>query len=249
MTIMLSGTLDVPHGFFTRKGGISQGAYSSLNCGLSGQDNPEHVAENRARATRAIDAHPSGLVGVKQVHGIRAMTVTSPAAAGLVPEADAMVTDCPGIALGVITADCAPVLFADSTNHIVGAAHAGWRGAVAGVLEATIAAMRGLGATYISAAIGPCIQKSSYEVGHDVFLAVTKPNAAHVQFLSRTDSDHWQFDLPGYVAERLNAIGVTTYSVKRDTYTEDDLFFSHRRRTIHAEGAGGHQISIIRSAS
>jgi YfiH family protein len=249
MTIMLSGTLGVPHGFFTRQGGVSQGAYSSLNCGRSGLDDPEHVAENRARAARAIDAHPSGLVGVKQIHGIRAITVISPPVTGLGPEADAMVTDRPGIALGVITADCAPVLFADSTNHIVGAAHAGWRGAVAGVLEATIAAMQGLGATFISAAIGPCIQQASYEVGHDVFLAVTRPNPTHVQFLSQTDSDHWQFDLPGYVAERLNAIGVTTYTVKRDTYAEDDLFFSHRRRTRHAEGAGGHQISIIRCAS
>jgi YfiH family protein len=249
MTSLITGDLNAPHGFFTRVGGVSKNAYESLNCGMSGQDNPDHVAENRARAVSAIGADPSTLVGLKQIHGARVVTVTAPWAIAACPAADAMVTNVAGVALGIITADCAPVLFADLQLGIVGAAHAGWRGALAGVLEATAQAMHALGAKAITAVIGPCIHPESYEVGRDLFDAITTHNPEHVQFLHRSDTDHWQFDLPGYAAARLAAIGIKTTTLLHDTYAEQDLFFSHRRRTKRAEGPGGHQISIIRIAS
>ncbi|SIR04499.1 MULTISPECIES: peptidoglycan editing factor PgeF [Acidiphilium] len=247
MVRMLTGDMMVPHGFFTREGGVSTGAYQSLNCGMSGQDAPVHVIENRARAAWAIGADPSCLVGLKQVHGTHVIIVTKGWAAGDGPVADAMVTDRAGIALGVITADCAPVLLSDSTNRIVGAAHAGWRGAAAGVLEATVAAMQALGAETISAVIGPCIQRDSYEVGADLHNAIVSREPAHICFFSQTSEDHWQFDLSGYAAKRLALIGIRTSIIPHDTYAEEDLFFSHRRRTKRAEGVGGHQISIIRN--
>jgi hypothetical protein len=154
--------IKVPHGFFTRRGGVSGGAYASLNCSLSSQDDPGNVLQNRALAARAIGAEPEHLLGLTQVHGTHVVTVNAPWPPGHGARADAMVTDRPGLALGIVTADCAPVLFADSQGGIVGAAHAGWRGAVAGVLEATIAAMTTLGATAarITAAIGPCIAQA-----------------------------------------------------------------------------------------
>ena len=139
--------IKAPHGFFTRRGGVSTGAYASLNCSLSGQDDRDAVLENRARAARSLGADPALLLGLTQVHGTHVVTATEPWAAGRGEQADAMVTDRPGLALGIVTADCAPVLFADADGRIVGAAHAGWRGAVAGVLEATVAAMIALGAS------------------------------------------------------------------------------------------------------
>jgi YfiH family protein len=249
MIKMLTGDLTVPHGFFTRQGGVSTGAYQSLNCGISGQDDPVHVIENRVRAARAIGADPASLFGLKQVHGTHVVTVTTGWETGDAPLADAMVTDRPGIALGVITADCAPVLFSDSTNRIVGAAHAGWRGAAAGVLEATVSAMRALGAETIFAVVGPCIQRASYEVGADLHNAIVSREPAHICFFSQTNEDHWQFDLSGYAAKRLASVGIDATTISHDTYAEEDLFFSHRRRTRRAEGGGGHQISIVRNAA
>jgi polyphenol oxidase len=159
--------LPAPHGFFTRRGGVSEGPYASLNCSLSSQDDRAAVLENRARVARSLGTEPNRLLGLTQVHGIHVVTATEAWAAGQGEKADAMVTDRPGLALGIITADCAPVLFADAGGKIVGAAHAGWRGAVAGVLEATLAAMTALGASPdgITAAVGPCIAAESYEVG------------------------------------------------------------------------------------
>ena len=161
--------LPVRHGFFTRAGGVSQGPYASLNCSLSGQDRREAVLENRARAARALEADPGALVGLTQVHGAAVARVAAAWAPGDGPPADAMVTDRPGIALGIVTADCAPVLFADVAAGVIGAAHAGWRGALAGVLEATLADMAALGARpeHVTAVVGPCIAQASYEVAAD----------------------------------------------------------------------------------
>src|ERR1700722_7971964 len=189
--------MPVPHGFFTRRGGVSTGAFSSLNCSLSSPDDPAAVLENRGRVARTLDTDPVRLLGLTQVHGTRVVTATTPWAPGQGEKADAMVTDRPGLALGIVTADCAPVLFADADRKIVGAAHAGWRGAVAGVLEATIAAMTVLGASpdRITAAVGPCIAQASYEVGPDLRDAVLARSADGAAFFTPGQrQDRWQFD-------------------------------------------------------
>jgi YfiH family protein len=164
----LTASLPAQHGFFTRKGGVSTGPYASLNCSFSGADDKANVLRNRALVAQAIGVAPDRLLGAKQVHGTRVVIAENPWPIGAGGEADALVTATPGIALGVITADCAPVLFSSADGNIIGAAHAGWRGALAGVLEATIAAMRAKGARGITAAIGPCIHQASYEVGADL---------------------------------------------------------------------------------
>jgi purine-nucleoside/S-methyl-5'-thioadenosine phosphorylase / adenosine deaminase len=245
--LVCSPALAAPHGFFTRLGGVSAGPYASLNCSLSGQDSRDAVLENRARAARAIGAEPAALVGLTQVHGTEVVHATTAWIAGEGPRADAMVTDRPGIALGIITADCAPVLFCDPAAGVVGAAHAGWRGALAGVLEATVAAMRTLGARRVSAAIGPCIRQYSYEVSADLRDAVLARDPADIRFfaLGRREA-HWQFDLPGYCAVRLTAAGVVVASIEADTVEDEARFFSHRRRTLGGGGPIGHQISAIR---
>jgi polyphenol oxidase len=244
--------MPVPHGFFTRRGGVSTGAYSSLNCSLSSQDDPAAVLENRGRVARALDTDPTRLLGLTQVHGTHVVTATVPWAPGQGEKADAMVTDRAGLALGIVTADCAPVLFADAAGKIVGAAHAGWRGAVAGVLEATVAAMTALGASAsgITAAVGPCIAQASYEVGPDLRDAVLSRSAADSAFFAPGQRvDRWQFDLPGYCAARLTAAGVGHVIVTGfDTLAQEDRFFSHRRRTLANGGPIGHQISVIRPA-
>jgi polyphenol oxidase len=238
--------LGVSHGFFTRRGGVSTGPFASLNCSLSGADDRDSVLENRARAAAAIGAAPANLLGLTQVHGIDVATVTEPWVPGAGPRADAAVTDRPGIALGIVTADCAPVLFADAEAGIVGAAHAGWRGAVAGVLEATIAAMRSLGAHTIRAAIGPCIQRRSYEIGPDLRAAVLALNANDARFFTEGEREgHWQFDLSGYCLARLRTTGIAATALDADTMAEEDRFFSHRRRTRAGGGPIGHQISIV----
>ena len=238
-----------PHGFFTRRGGVSAGPFASLNCSLSSADDRISVLENRARAARALGADPDRLMGLTQVHGHDVVMVAEPWIAGAGPRADAMVTDRPGIALGIVTADCAPVLFSDSHAGVVGAAHAGWRGAVSGVIEATIAAMIGLGARAdkIAAAVGPCIGQASYEVGPDLRDAVLARNAASAAFFAPGRRDErWQIDLPGYCGARLRAAGIGAVAVLgADTLADDERFFSHRRRTLAGGGPIGHQISAI----
>ena len=239
----------VPHGFFTREGGVSEGPYASLNASLSGADDRTRVLENRARAARSLGADPALLVGVTQVHGAEVATVTEPWAPGVGPRADAMVTSRPGIALGIVTADCAPVLFADAEAGVVGAAHAGWRGALAGVLEATVLAMQALGASRrrIAAAIGPCIAQASYEVGADLRTAALARDRADARFFvpGRRDG-HWQFDLAAYVAARLVSAGLAQVATTgEDTLADADRFFSHRRRTLAGGGPIGHQISVV----
>jgi len=243
--------LDLParHGFFTRRGGVSTGPYASLNCALAGQDSREAILKNRARAARALGADPARLVGLTQVHGIDVARVEVPGLPGQGPRADAAVTARPGIAIGIVTADCAPVLFADSIAGVVGGAHAGWRGAVAGVLEATLAAMEALGARRerIAAAVGPCIGTASYEVAADLRAAVLAHDTADARFFGEgRRPERWQFDLAGYCVHRLEAAGAGSVSaLGLDTLSEEERFFSHRRRTLAGGGAIGHQISVI----
>ncbi len=238
----------VRHGFFTRIGGVSEGPYASLNCSNSTGDAPDALRENRRRVAEAMGVAPDRLLGITQVHGDAVATVAEPWRPGEGPRADAMVTDRPGLALGVITADCAPVLFADRARGIVGAAHAGWRGAAGGILEATVAAMRRLGAEGIAAAVGPCIAQESYEVGPELRDAVVAAGTVHDPdgfFLPGRD-DRLLFDLPGYCTARLRACGVERVgSLGCDTRTDEARFFSHRRRTLSGGGPIGHQISVV----
>jgi polyphenol oxidase len=245
-----SAELSAPHGFFTRLGGVSTGPYASLNCALSSQDSRDAVLENRARAARTIGAEPAALLGLTQVHGAEVVHAKTAWAAGQGPRADALVTDRPEIVLGIITADCAPVLFCDTEAGVVGAAHAGWRGAVAGVLEATATAMRTLGARHVSAVIGPCIRQDSYEISADLRDAVLARDPADIRFFAPGRREaRWQFDLPGYCAARLAAAGVPVIAtVEVDTVEDEARFFSHRRRTLAGGGPIGHQISAIRIA-
>ena len=252
MTDAITTDLLLPHGFFTRRGGVSSGPYASLNCSLSGGDDRAAVLQNRARAAAALGASPQRLLGLMQVHGARVVRVREAWEPGQGPQADAAVSDRPGDALAIVTADCAPVLFADAERNIVGAAHAGWRGAVMGVLDATVAAMTALGASAgrIVAAIGPCIGQDSYEVGPDLRDSVLARSAADAAFFAAgRRADRWQFDLPGYCAARLRAAGVGHVIVTGfDTLLDEDRFFSHRRRTLTKAGPIGHQISVIRPA-
>ena len=237
-----SSELPVRHGFFTRRGGVSTGPFASLNCSVSSADDPAHVAANRAAVAASLGA--TALLGATQVHGIAVATVTEPWPAGSGPRADALVTARPGIALGIVTADCTPVLLSDPAARVIGAVHAGWRGAVAGVLEATVAAMRALGATQITAAIGPCIRQPSYEVRADLRDTILARDAADARFFVIRRPDHWQFDLAGYCAARLSGLAHVD-TIDADTAAEPERFFSHRRRTLAASGPIGHQISAI----
>ena len=243
MTERVSARLPARHGFFTRRGGVSSGYYASLNCGFS-SDDPLCVRENRARACGVLGMAPASLLGLKQVHSNKVITVTSPWAEGEGFAADALVTRLPGLALGIITADCAPVLFLGD-NGAVGAAHAGWRGALAGVLEQTVQALRQLGAVEIKAAIGPCIHQASYEVGIDLRDEVLAETPASAGFFAAGRPGHFWFDLPGYCASRLLRTGIDAQILPHDTCSDEVNFFSYRRKTLRQEPATGHQIAII----
>jgi YfiH family protein len=245
----LAALCRVRHGFFGRGGGVSEGVYASLNCGFGSGDEPERVAENRARAARRADVDPQRLLTVYQTHSRRVALVETPWRRDEAPQVDAMVTWRPGLALGILTADCAPVLFADVAAGVVGAAHAGWRGALEGVLEATLAEMRRQGAApeRIVAAIGPCIQQASYEVGPEFrarFVAAEAGNDAF--FATAGQGDRFQFDLPGYVAARLARAGLGGIErLDRDTCGEAEAFFSYRRNTLDGRKDYGRNISLI----
>ncbi len=241
-----SPMLRASHGFFTRRGGVSEGPYASLNCSLSGGDAADRVARNRALAAGAVGVDPDCLLGATQVHGTAVATADAPWMAGAGPRADAIVSARPGLALGVITADCAPVLFCEGS--VAGAAHAGWRGAAAGVLEATVGAMERLGAdrSRIVAVVGPCVGQASYEVGADLRDAVLPTiEAAGSFFQPGARPGHWQFDLAGYCVARLRAAGVQVSALNLDTCADEARFFSHRRRTLAGGGPIGHQISVV----
>jgi polyphenol oxidase len=239
-------TLD--HGFFTRRGGVSDGAWASLNVGLRGGDVPERVAENRARAAGALGGTAEHLVTARQVHGAVALAVAEPWDNHAAPEADALVTDRPGLILGVLTADCGPVLLADREAGVVGAVHAGWKGAFGGVLETALAAMVRLGAAprRVTAALGPCIAQSSYEVGPEFVARFAAEDDAIGAFFAPGSAGKARFDLAGYVAARLRRAGVGRIEVLgRDTCAEEDLFFSFRRTTRRGEERFGLQLSAI----
>lgn len=240
----------LPHGFFTRRGGVSTGLYASLNAGQGSADATEAVAENRRRIALALEeqgAREGPLVSVAQIHSPRVVTVTGDWP-GPRPEADAMVTDRPGVALGVLVADCAPVLFADAGRGVIGAAHAGWKGALGGVLEATIGAMTTLGArrNAIMAAIGPCISQAAYEVGPEFVETFLDDDRDNGRFFAGGSGDRAHFDLPGYVMQRLRAAGIAdTAWTGHCTYSDENRFFSYRRATHLGEPDYGRLIGAI----
>jgi len=240
---------NIRHGFLTREGGVSQGLYASLNCGPGSHDDARAVAENRRRAGEMIGLGARPLATCHQIHSATAVRVNAPWAQGDAPRADAMVTDQPGLLLGVLTADCAPVLFADAEAGVVGAAHAGWKGAVAGVLRATVAEMIALGAeaNRIHAVVGPCIHQASYEVGEDMRLEVIAKTAwADWCFERAARAGHYQFDLPSYVSGELQRQGLGAVEVlDYDTYTDEERFYSYRRTTHRDETDYGRQLSVI----
>ncbi len=239
----------IRHGFFTRAGGVSAGVYASLNCGFGVNDEAARVSENRARAMKSLSLAPSALVTAKQVHGTETVVVEKPWPEDQSPRADALVTRVPGLALGVLTADCAPILLADSEARVIGAAHAGWRGALKGVIESAVAAMEDLGASAprIRAAIGPCIARLSYEVGLEFpapFLAQDPANAAF--FAPAPRAGHFLFDLPGYTEKRLKALGLKRIELSdADTASEAARFFSYRRTCLKGEQGFGLGLSAI----
>ena len=242
-----SALAGIPHGFLGRRGGVSTGVAASLNTGLGSGDDPDAVAENRRRAAEAV-LPGARLVGVYQVHSPDCVTVSEPWSDDERPSADALVTRRTGILLGIVTADCAPVLLADREAGVVGAAHAGWKGALAGVVDRTLEAMEALGArrSAIAAAIGPCISQPSYEVDEAFRARFESAGPANDDFFAPGRSGHWQFDLEGYVAARLAAAGAGRIErMRRDTYGDPERFFSFRRATHKGEPTYGRQISLI----
>lgn len=237
----------VPHGFLGRRGGVSAGLVAGLNAGLGSDDDPAAVAENRRIAAQAV-LPGAPLVGVYQVHSADCVTVSAPWADADRPRADALVTARPGVLLGIITADCAPVLLADREAGVIGAAHAGWRGAIDGVTDRTVAAMVALGARAgsIAAAIGPCIAQASYEVDDGFRARFVDAAPGNAGFFAPGRAGHWQFDLEAYVAARLAAAGVGRVDrLGLDTYAAPDRFFSFRRACHRGEPTYGRQVSLV----
>jgi YfiH family protein len=238
----------VRHGFFTREGGVSGGIYASLNCGVGSRDERARVIENRARVAAAIGAAADALAAPYQMHGTHAVVAAAAWPPGKGPKADAVVTDRPGIALAVGTADCGPVLLADGEARVIGAAHAGWRGARAGVLESAIVAMEDLGARRecIVAALGPTISQANYEVGAEVVDVFLADNGSNARFFRPSGRDgHSLFDLPGYIVARLTAAGVASRALDLCTYADAERFYSYRRATHRREADYGRQLSAI----
>jgi len=237
----------VAHGFLGRRGGVSTGIHAGLNVGTGSTDDPAIIAENRRLATDAV-LPGAQLATVYQVHSPDAVAVLAPFEERLRPHADALVTDLPGLAIGILTADCAPVLFADHEAGVVGAAHAGWKGALGGVTDSTIALMESLGARRerIAAAIGPCIARASYEVDEGFLRRFAEADPANERFFADGKPGHYQFDLEAYVAHRLAIAGLTRVELLGlDTYADPERFFSYRRATHRGEPDYGRQISII----
>jgi purine-nucleoside/S-methyl-5'-thioadenosine phosphorylase / adenosine deaminase len=238
----------VSHGFFTRQGGVSSGIYASLNCGPGSRDDAANVVENRARVAELLGAEPGKLITIFQKHTAAAVIAETPWT-DTPPEADAIVTRTPGLAIGVLTADCAPVLLCDGDARVIAAAHAGWKGALGGIIEATVEAMRKLGAKpeRISAAIGPTISQDAYEVGAEFverFVAEEPGSAAF--FITDESSGEPHFDLPAYVGERLARAGIGSIAdLGFCTYCEETRLFSYRRSQHHGEEDYGRQISAI----
>ena len=249
----LSKIPGINHGFFTREGGISEGDYASLNCGLGSQDDPEHIKVNRSRVAESLKVETGQLVTAYQIHSPKAVRIMGSLSEKNRPKADALVTDKPDLAIGVLTADCTPVLFADPAHGVIGAAHAGWRGALGGILESTVKLMESIGAARenMITAIGPTISWAAYQVGPEFLDTFMEEDQESDPFF-RDDSvtGRFQFDLPGYVEHRLRRIGphrITNSNLC--TYSEEAHFFSYRRATHRNESDYGRQISAISMTS
>jgi polyphenol oxidase len=243
----LAALIGVQHGFFTRNGGASSGIYGSNNCAFGSNDSRDDVAHNRGQCVQHLNA--SNLVTVYQRHTADVVTVEAPWPWDKNPVADALVTALPGIAIGILTADCTPVLLADEKACVIGAAHAGWRGAFDGILENTIKAMIKLGASpeRIVAAVGPCIAQTSYEVGPEFAARFVERDPAFARYFTAPKANgHVHFDLPQFTKDRLAAAGVGTIAVQgSDTCANDDSFFSYRRSALRGEADYGRQLSAI----
>jgi polyphenol oxidase len=247
LEIITSGLLTTPHGFFTRKGGASSGIFSGLNCGTGSTDMAEAVQINRARVADAMGVESEHLLSVHQIHSAKVIHVTAPLLEK--PQVDAMVTATPGLALGILTADCQPVLFHDAKAGIIGAAHAGWRGAKDGVLQATVAAMEALGATplNIHAVIGPTISAAAYEVGPEFLQGFLDDDPTNSRYFSNGKGNRAMFDLPAFGLAQLRDAGVGQAEwTGHCTYTDAERFFSFRRTTHMGEADYGRLMSVIR---
>jgi YfiH family protein len=250
----LSNLPGIRHGFFTRQGGASEGLFASLNCGFGSGDDKGVVARNRAIVADQLDVDEDHLLTVWQWHSADVVEAKALWDVRKPPEGDAMVSATPGIALGILTADCAPILFADAEAKVIGAAHAGWKGALGGVSDVTIAAMERLGAKRerITAVIGPTIAQASYEVGPELRNAFVKQSSDNAVYFSDSPEKkhHFRFDLPGYLIARLTTAGVgVASSLTIDTYRHETEFFSYRRMTHRREAGYGRQISAISLAA
>ena len=237
----------IQHGFFTKNGGVSSGIYTSLNCSHGSHDDPDHVTENRSRAMSALGAGEASLYGLHQIHSSQVYHIRQGMSQDY-RKGDGMVTNEPGIALSVLGADCAPLLLADPVNQVIAAAHSGWKGALEGVIYATIEAMIKLGAQrgHILAAIGPTIQRQSYEVKPDFVANLKKSTTVSVDKFFAENNNQIFFDLPAFINFRLNQTGVTNIeTLEHDTFKDSSSFFSYRRTTHAGEQDYGRQISII----
>ncbi len=237
----------IRHAFFTREGGVSEGLFESLNCGLGSGDRMELAEENRRRAADWMGASPDQLATLHQVHSTDCLVLDAPLADR--PKADALATKAPDLMLGVVTADCAPVLMADAEAGVIGAAHAGWRGALDGVIESTVSKMVGLGAQRdrIAAAVGPCIAQESYEVGAEFRETFLERDDTFDRYFKPNDAGRWQFDLKAFAGARLAQAGVGAVDIlPHDTYANADRFFSYRRATHEGEQDYGRLLAAIR---
>lgn len=245
----LSALHGIRHAFFTRAGGVSEGVYASLNGGIGSQDKAGNVAENRARMARTLDVSPENFVTAYQIHSPDVVIAEQPWSANARPRADAIVTRVPRLGIAVTTADCSPVLFAEARAGVVGAAHAGWRGALAGVIEATINAMEKLGAdrAHVVAAIGPMIRQRSYEVGAELVEKFLGDDRGNARFFAPAQRDeHAMFDLAAYVAARLASAGIRQIEdLDRCTYSDPSHFFSYRRSQHRGESDYGRHVNAI----
>ena len=245
--VIRAGSLAVPHGFLGRRGGVSMGIHAGLNVGLGSDDDRAAIMENRRRAVEAV-LPGARLVTLHQVHSPEAIAVTEPFPDDARPHGDALVTDRPGLLLGILTADCVPVLLADEAAGVIGAAHAGWKGALAGVTDNVVAAMEKVGARRerIAAAIGPCIGRASYEVDEGFVRRFEDDDPANERFFASARPGHAMFDIEAYVTHRLAQAGVTRIeALGLDTYADETRFFSFRRATHRGEPGYGRQISLI----
>jgi YfiH family protein len=245
----LSALDGIRHAFFTREGGVSGGIYASLNSGVGSSDDPDHVAENRARMAEALGVDAARLITAFQIHSPHVVVADEPWSVETRPRADAIVTRTPGLAIGVSTADCGPLLFADPQARVIGAAHAGWRGAFSGVIEGTIAAMETLGASRqrISVALGPLIRKDNYEVSQSFVDEFLRTDENYARFFAPAARDgHAMFDLPGFIASRLEQSGIARFEdIGICTYADPECFYSYRRSTHRAEPDYGRHVNAI----